>query len=143
MELISILHRCHHFRGFVYQNARFSSDHKNIEIDIRPHKGSTAVCSRCHQPAPGYDQLAESFIKMAADYRLNDPANDPILPEAWTARYEIMLMKESTFRMGVAKLHSGSNLWMEYPFLSKEQIERRLAPPPKLVFGRGQCWSAY
>jgi hypothetical protein len=32
---------------------------------------------------------------------LNDPANDPILPEAWTARYEIMLMKEATFRMGV------------------------------------------
>jgi transposase len=26
---------------------------------VRPRKGSTAVCSRCHQPAPGYDQLAE------------------------------------------------------------------------------------
>jgi hypothetical protein len=47
--------------------------------------------------------LVCKFIKMAADYRLNDPANDAILPEAWTARYEIMLMKESTFRMGVAK----------------------------------------
>ncbi len=41
------------------------------------------------------------------------------------------------------ELHSGSSLWMEYPFLSAEQIERRLAPPPKLVFGRGQCWSGY
>ncbi len=26
---------------------------------MRPRKGSAAVCSRCHLPAPGYDQLAE------------------------------------------------------------------------------------
>ena len=59
MELITILNRCHHFPGFVYQHARFSSDHKSIEIDVRPRRGSRAVCSRCHQLAPGYDQLAE------------------------------------------------------------------------------------
>src|SRR5207248_10462981 len=51
--------RCHRFPGFVYQQARFSSDHQSIEIAVRPRKGSKAVCSRCHQPAPGYDQLAE------------------------------------------------------------------------------------
>ncbi len=45
--------------SFVYQDARFSPDHKSIEIAVRPRKGSAAVCSRCHQPAPGYDQLAE------------------------------------------------------------------------------------
>jgi len=59
MELITILNRCHRFRGFVYRDARFSSDHKSIEVTIRPRKGSAAVCSRCHQPAPGYDQLPE------------------------------------------------------------------------------------
>jgi len=59
MELITILNRCHHFRGFVYHRARFSSDHKSIQILVRPRKGSAAFCSRCHQPAPGYDQLAE------------------------------------------------------------------------------------
>ncbi len=59
LQLITILNRCHHFQGFVYQYARFSSDHKSIEIDMRPRKGSAAVCSRCHQPAPGYDHLAE------------------------------------------------------------------------------------
>ena len=59
MELITILNRCHHFRGFVYHRATFSLDHKTIEISVRPRKGSSAVCSRCHQPAPGYDQLAE------------------------------------------------------------------------------------
>jgi transposase len=59
LQLITILNRCHHFRGFVYEHARFSSDHKSIEIAVRPRKASAAVCSRCHQPAPGYDQLAE------------------------------------------------------------------------------------
>jgi hypothetical protein len=28
-------------------------------VAVRPRKGSAAICSRCHQPAPGYDQLAE------------------------------------------------------------------------------------
>jgi transposase len=59
LQLITILNRCHRFPGFVYQQARFSSDHKHIEIGVRPRKGSAAVCSRCHQPAPGYDQLPE------------------------------------------------------------------------------------
>ena len=59
LQLITILNRCHRFPGFVYQQARFSSDHKSIEIVVRPRKASVAVCSRCHQPAPGYDQLSE------------------------------------------------------------------------------------
>ena len=59
MELITILNRCHRFRGFVYHRARFTSDHKSIEISVRPRKRSAAICSRCHQPAPGYDQLPE------------------------------------------------------------------------------------
>jgi len=59
MELITILNRCHRFRGFVYQHAHFSADNKSIEVAVRPRKSSTAVCSRCHLPAPGYDQLNE------------------------------------------------------------------------------------
>ena len=59
MELITILNRCHHFRGFVYEHARFSADQKSIEVAIRPRKGAKAICSRCHQPAHDYDQLAE------------------------------------------------------------------------------------
>jgi transposase len=59
LQLITILNRCHRFPGFVYRQARFSADHKSIEIAVRPRKGSVAVCSRCHQPAPGYDQLPE------------------------------------------------------------------------------------
>jgi len=59
MELITILNHCHRFRGFVYEHAYFSADKKSIEVVVRPRKGSAAVCSRCHLPAPGYDQLAE------------------------------------------------------------------------------------
>jgi transposase len=59
MELITILNRCHRFRGFVYERACFSPDRKTIEVDVRPRAGSRAVCSGCHQPAPGYDHLPE------------------------------------------------------------------------------------
>jgi hypothetical protein len=59
MELITILNRCHRFRGFVYQHAHFSADNKSIEVAVRARKSSAAVCSRCHLPALGYDQLAE------------------------------------------------------------------------------------
>jgi transposase len=59
MELITILNRCHHFSGFVYHRAHFSDDYKSIEIDVRPRQGTAAICSRCRQPASGYDQLPE------------------------------------------------------------------------------------
>jgi transposase len=59
LQLITILNRCHRFPGFVYRGARFSSDGKSIGIAVSPRVGSKAVCSGCHQPAPGYDRLAE------------------------------------------------------------------------------------
>jgi transposase len=59
MQLLTILNRCHRFRGFVYQHARFSADRKSIEVAVRPRQGSTAICSRCHLSAPGYDRLDE------------------------------------------------------------------------------------
>ena len=30
---------------------------------VRPRRGSAAICSRCHQPASGYDQLAERHFE--------------------------------------------------------------------------------
>jgi hypothetical protein len=59
MELITILNHCHRHRGFVYQHARFGPDQKSIEVAVRPREGSAAVCSGCHQSAPGYDHLPE------------------------------------------------------------------------------------
>jgi hypothetical protein len=43
------------------------------------------------------------LIKSASNFRLNDPKNQALLPESWTVRYEIMMMKEETFRSGVKK----------------------------------------
>jgi transposase len=64
MELTTILNRCHRFPGFVYQYARFSPDKRSIEVSVRPRKGSAAICSRCHQTAPGYAQLAEQRFEL-------------------------------------------------------------------------------
>ena len=38
MELITMLNRCHRFRGFVYQQAHFRADKKSIEVDLRPRR---------------------------------------------------------------------------------------------------------
>src|SRR5208337_588491 len=59
MELLTILNHCHRHRGFVYQHARFAVDKQSIEVDVRPRAGSAAICSGCHQPAPGYDHLPQ------------------------------------------------------------------------------------
>jgi transposase len=59
MELLTILNHCHHHRGFVYQLARFSADKKAVEVNLRPRQGTAAVCSGCHNSAPGYDHLPE------------------------------------------------------------------------------------
>jgi hypothetical protein len=42
-----------------FSDARFTPEKKIIKISVRPRKGSAAICSRCHQPVPGYDQLSE------------------------------------------------------------------------------------
>ena len=59
MELLTILNHCHRHRGFVYQHARFGPGKKTVEVDLRPRRGTAAVCSGCHKPAPGYDHLPE------------------------------------------------------------------------------------
>ena len=59
MELTTILNHCHRHRGFVYQTARFGTGKKSIEVDVRPRQGTSAICSGCHKPAPGYDHLSE------------------------------------------------------------------------------------
>lgn len=63
MELTTILNRCHRFRGFVNERARFSAGKKSIEVVVRPRKGPAAVCFRCHLPPPGYDHLAERRVE--------------------------------------------------------------------------------
>ncbi|MGA2245995.1 MAG: hypothetical protein ABSH48_13425 [Verrucomicrobiota bacterium] len=51
----------HHFPGFVYEQIRLhrwqAGASGRIEVIILPHAGISAKCSRCHKPAPGYDQI--------------------------------------------------------------------------------------
>src|SRR5436190_14075415 len=76
MELITILNRCHRSGGFVYQHAHFRADKKSIEVAVRPRKGSAAVCSRCHLPAPQGNELKAPFceqnLKTEQRFRLRD-----------------------------------------------------------------------
>jgi hypothetical protein len=48
MEPITILNRCHRFRGFVYQHACFSANRKSIEV-ARPRLEYLIECLR-HDP---------------------------------------------------------------------------------------------
>ena len=59
MQLLTILNHCYRHPGFVYESDTFSDDKKTIEVNVRPRAGSAAICSGCHQPAPGYDHLPE------------------------------------------------------------------------------------
>jgi transposase len=56
MRLPRILNQCHPIPGFVYGRASFVENGQIVLIPVRPRKRSTAICSGCHQPAPGYDQ---------------------------------------------------------------------------------------
>ena len=39
MRLITILNQCHHFRGFVYEGARFSREQRTtLEVQVRPRR---------------------------------------------------------------------------------------------------------
>jgi hypothetical protein len=71
----------------------------DARLTLSPEEFQQFIAEDCQFDA----SLVYKFIKMAADFRLNDPANELHLPEAWTLRYEIMMMKESTFRIGVTK----------------------------------------
>lgn len=71
------------------------------------------------------------LVKQGADFRLNDPENEGIMPEAFSTRHEIMLMKESTFRLGVAKkiIHADCKLADLRKF--RDQIEGKSDKPKK------------
>lgn len=63
------------------------------------------------------------LVRQGSDYRLNDPDNEPILPEAFSSRHEIMLMNESTFRIGVTKNIINKNCKLEDLRKLREQME--------------------
>jgi transposase len=63
LKVKTVLNAIQPFVGFVYDDIRFCRDRRGrprrIEISLQPHGGIAAKCSRCLQPAPGYDQLPQ------------------------------------------------------------------------------------
>lgn len=63
LQVKTILNTIQHFPGFVFQDARLIRHRDGrpagIKITLEPHGGIPARCSRCRQPAPGYDRLGE------------------------------------------------------------------------------------
>ena len=63
LQLKTVLNAVQHFPGFVYQDVRLhrrrDGKPERIDITLQPHEGIPAKCSRCLQPAPGYDRLPE------------------------------------------------------------------------------------
>ena len=92
------------------------------QIKLRWNQAHKAIMAVCHlivdarinleadewkafveEDCPFDYSVLQKFMNMASHPGLNDPANEKHLPNSWTALYEIMQMKESTFRIGVQK----------------------------------------
>ena len=62
LQVKTLLNALQHFPGFVFQDIRLhrhpDGQPSHVEITVEPHGSISAKCSRCLQPAPGYDQLA-------------------------------------------------------------------------------------
>jgi len=63
LQVKTLLNAIQHFPGFVFRDIRLSRHRDGrphwIEVAVEPHGGIRAKCSRCLQPAPGYDRLPE------------------------------------------------------------------------------------
>lgn len=57
MLVKTILNHCQRFKHFVYGKVRFVTQAgcDRLEVEVKPRKGSAAICSCCHQAAPCYD----------------------------------------------------------------------------------------
>jgi len=63
LQVKTVLNAIQRFPGFVFRDIRLQR-HRNgqircLEITVQPHPAIAAKCSRCLQPAPGYDQLPQ------------------------------------------------------------------------------------
>ena len=63
LEVKTILNAVQHVPGFIFQDIRLvrhrSGSPRCIEITLQAHGSTVARCSRCRQPAPGYDRLPQ------------------------------------------------------------------------------------
>jgi transposase len=64
MLLTTILNRIQHFKGFVYESARFRTKKARvIVVQVRSRSGSRGACSICGKQCAGYDHLPERLYQ--------------------------------------------------------------------------------
>jgi transposase len=63
LQVKTVLNAIQHFPGFVFQDICLQRHRdgqpRRIDITVEAHSGIPAKCSRCLQPAPGYDRLPQ------------------------------------------------------------------------------------
>ena len=63
LQVKTVLNDIQHFAGFVYQEVRRVRNRRGrirrVDIRLEAHGGIGGKCSRCLEPAPGYDRLPE------------------------------------------------------------------------------------
>lgn len=69
MLVKTVLNRVHKVKGFVYEKVRFNGE--QIEVEVRPRKGSRPICSGCGRPGPGYDTLSSRCFAFVPLWALN------------------------------------------------------------------------
>ena len=57
MQMGTILHKVQKYKGYVYKNVTLSQDGKQIDVQIRPRRGSCPTCSDCGRKGAVYDHL--------------------------------------------------------------------------------------
>jgi transposase len=55
VQIKTVLNRVHKIKGFVYQTMRFVGN--DLEVKVRPRRGSRPYCSGCGRRGPTYDHL--------------------------------------------------------------------------------------
>ncbi len=63
MHLEQILNNSCNYKSFVFENCKFNSSYKKIEVQIRNRKNSKPICSKCHKTGSCYDHLPERDIQ--------------------------------------------------------------------------------
>ena len=59
LQLITILNRCHRLPGICLPTCPLQPRSQEYRDCCAAAERLGGICSRCHQPAPGYDQLSE------------------------------------------------------------------------------------
>jgi hypothetical protein len=81
-------------------------------VEARIHLSAEEFKLFIQEDCPFDYSVIKKFEKIGLHPGVNDPANEPHMPNTWTVLYELCLMNESTFRRGIQLgiIHPNSTL---------------------------------